>query len=43
MESANVAIAEVLKRRGVDALSARDTANLGLTDEEQLVFANEKS
>jgi predicted nuclease of predicted toxin-antitoxin system len=38
-ESVDVAIAEGLKRRGVDAFSARDTENLGLTDEEQLVFA----
>ena len=38
-ESASVAIAEGLKRRGVDAFSARDAGNLGLTDEEQLIFA----
>ena len=38
-ESVDVAIAEGLKRRGVDAFSARDRGNLGLTDEEQLVFA----
>ena len=38
-ESVNVAIAEGLKRRGVDAFSARDTGNLGFTDEEQLIFA----
>lgn len=43
-ESVDVAIAEGLKRRGVDVFSARDTGNLGLTDEEQLVFAdNEKA
>ncbi|MBC8520960.1 MAG: DUF5615 family PIN-like protein [Methanomicrobia archaeon] len=38
-ESVNVAIVEGLKRRGVDAFSARDAGNLGLTDEEQLEFA----
>ena len=38
-ESINVAIAEGLKRRGVDAFSARDTGDLGFTDEEQLVYA----
>jgi len=31
-ESVDVAIAEGLKRRGVDASSARDTGNLGLSD-----------
>ena len=39
-ESASVAITEGLRRRGVDALSARDAGNLGLTDEEQLIYAN---
>jgi len=28
-----------LKRRGLDAFSAKDTGNLGLTDEEQVVYA----
>ena len=41
-ESASVAIAEGLKRRGVDAFSARDVGNLGLTDEEQLIYASEE-
>ena len=41
-ESVSVAIAEGLKRRGVDAFSARDIGNLGLTDEEQLIYASEK-
>jgi len=41
-ESASVAIAEGLKRRGIDAFSARDTGNLGLTDEEQLNYAREE-
>ena len=41
-ESASVAIAEGLKRRGVDALSARDAGNLGLTDEEQLIYATKE-
>lgn len=38
-ESVDVVIADGLKRRGVDAFSARDSGNLGLTDEEQLVNA----
>ena len=41
-ESAGVAIAEGLKRRGVDAFSARDVGNLGLTDEEQLIYASKE-
>lgn len=41
-ESVDVAVAEGLKRRGVDAFSARDTGNLGLTDEEQLVYAGKE-
>jgi len=41
-ESVDIAIAEGLKRRGVDAFSARDAGNLGLTDEKQLTYANEK-
>lgn len=41
-ESVNIAIAEGLKRRKVDAFSARDVGNLGLSDEEQLLFANER-
>ena len=40
-ESVKVAIAEGLRRRGVDALSARDVGNLGLSDEEQLTFARD--
>ena len=41
-ESVNVFITEGLKRRGVDALSARDTLNLGLSDEEQVIYASEE-
>jgi len=41
-ESSSVAIAEGLKRRGVDAFSARDAGNLGLTDEEQLIYAGKE-
>jgi len=41
-ESVNIAIAEGLKRRGVDAFSARDMGNLGFTDEEQLIFAKDE-
>jgi predicted nuclease of predicted toxin-antitoxin system len=39
-ESVNVAITDGLKRRGLDAFSARDAGNLGLTDEEQLIYAS---
>ena len=41
-ESVNIAIAEGLKRRGVDSFSAKDMGNLGLTDDEQLIFARDK-
>jgi predicted nuclease of predicted toxin-antitoxin system len=41
-ESVDVAIAEGLVRRGVEAFSARYTGNLGLTDEEQLSFAKKE-
>jgi predicted nuclease of predicted toxin-antitoxin system len=41
-ESVDVAIAEGLKRRGMDAFSARDSANLGLTDEDQLAYAGKE-
>jgi hypothetical protein len=37
-----VAIAAGRKRRGVEALFARDAENLGLTDEAQLFYAGEK-
>jgi hypothetical protein len=36
-ESDNATIAEGLRRRGLEAYSARDTGNLGLTDEGQLI------
>ena len=39
-ESVPVAIAEGLKRRGVDVYTARDAGNLGLSDEAQLAFAH---
>ena len=38
-ESVNIAIVEGLKRRGVNAFSAKDLGKLGLTDEEQLKVA----
>ena len=41
-ESVDIAIAEGLKRRGVNAFSARDKGNLGLTDEEQLIYAGKE-
>lgn len=40
-ESVRIAITEGLKRRGVDAFSARDMGNLGLNDEEQLIYARD--
>ena len=42
-ESVDVAIAQGLQRRGVDAFSARDYDKLGLADEEQLNFAREEN
>ena len=42
-ESVPVAIAEGLKRRGVDARSCRDMGNYGLTDEQQLEYARENN
>jgi len=43
-ESVDVAIAQGLQRRGIEAFSARDCDKLGLTDEQQLIFARvEKS
>jgi len=38
-ESVNIAIVDGLKRRGVNAFSAKDLGKLGLTDEEQLKTA----
>lgn len=38
-ENVDVAVAERLRRRGVDDWSARDAGNLGLSDEEQLEYA----
>jgi len=38
-ENVDVAVAEGLRRRGVEAWSARDVGNLGLSDEEQLEYA----
>ena len=38
-ESVNVAIAEGLRRRGINAISAKDIGNLGLRDEDQLKYA----
>ena len=38
-ESIRTAFAEELKRRGIEAWSARDAGKLGLSDEEQLAYA----
>ena len=38
-ESVNIAIVEGLKRRGINAFSAKDLGKLGLTDEEQVKTA----
>ena len=42
-ESVDVAIAEGLQRRGIGAFSARDGDKLGLTDEEQIIFASKEN
>lgn len=42
-ESVNIAVAEGLKRRGVKVFTARDTGNLGLSDEEQLEYAKREN
>ena len=41
-ESVDVAIAQGLQRRGVEAFSQRDRDKLGLTDEDHLIFASEE-
>lgn len=41
-ENVNIAIVEGLRRRGVEAWSAIDKGNLGLSDEEQLRYALEE-
>ena len=41
-ERVDVAVAQGLQRRGVDAFSARDRDKLGFSDEEQLIFAGEE-
>lgn len=38
-ESVNIAVANGLIRRDVEAMSAKDVGNLGLSDEEQLNYA----
>jgi predicted nuclease of predicted toxin-antitoxin system len=38
-ESVPVAVAEGLRRRGIEAWSARDAGKLGMSDEEQLNYA----
>ena len=38
-ESVSTAVAEGLRRRGIDAQSCRDAGNYGLTDEQQLDYA----
>lgn len=40
-ESVSIAITEGLKRRGIEAWSAKDTGNLAMTDEEQLSYATQ--
>ncbi|MBE2201191.1 MAG: DUF5615 family PIN-like protein [Anaerolinea sp.] len=42
-ESVSVAIVAGLKRRGIDAFSARDSGNLGLSDQEQLTYAHDQN
>jgi len=40
-ESVPIAVAEGLRRRGIDARSCRDVENYGLTDEQQLDYARQ--
>jgi predicted nuclease of predicted toxin-antitoxin system len=42
-ESLNVAVANALKRRGIEAVSAKESGNLGLADSEQLAYAIENN
>ena len=42
-ESVDVAVAQGLKRRGIDAWSVRDVGNLGLSDEAQFHYATKES
>ena len=42
-ESVHIAVAEGLKRRGIEGITARDAGNLRLSDEEQLEYAKEKN
>jgi len=42
-ESVNIAVAEGLKRRGVKVITARDSGNLGLSDEEQFEYARKEN
>ena len=42
-ESVSTAVAEGLRRRGIDARSCRDVANYGMTDEQQLDYARRNS
>lgn len=42
-ESVSIAVSEGLKRRGVNAISARDAGNLSLSDEDQLAYANKNN
>ena len=41
-ESVSAVIAEGLKRRNVDAFTARDADNLSLTDEDQRIYAGKE-
>lgn len=41
-EDVNIAITEGLKRRGIKAYSCQEAGNIGLTDEEQIKYANSK-
>lgn len=41
-EDVNIAITEGLKRRGIKAFSCQEVGNIGLTDEEQIKYANSK-
>ena len=41
-EDVNIAVTEGIKRRGITAYSCQEAGNIGLTDEEQIKYANSK-
>lgn len=41
-ENIQISLADALRMRGVDVLTTQEAGNIGLRDEEQLIFAREK-